>query len=73
MPQIPKKGLPERAHICLTCLANIPCLPAFQSIDIAHQNMKRGRLFINKGAVENSQINRSPFSYLQNPESERSR
>ncbi|XP_005154078.2 putative neutral ceramidase C [Melopsittacus undulatus] len=44
-----------------------------KSIDIAHQNMKRGRLFINRGSVENSQINRSPFSYLENPESERSR
>lgn len=51
----------------------IPCLPAFQSIDIAHQNMKRGRLFINRGTVENSQMNRSPFSYLENPASERSR
>ncbi|NXQ12056.1 ASAH2 ceramidase, partial [Peucedramus taeniatus] len=44
-----------------------------KSIDIAHENMKRGRLFINRGTVENSQINRSPFSYLANPESERSR
>uniref|UniRef100_A0A8C3PF65 Neutral ceramidase n=1 Tax=Chrysemys picta bellii TaxID=8478 RepID=A0A8C3PF65_CHRPI len=44
-----------------------------KSIDIAHQNMKKGRLFINKGLVENSQINRSPYSYLQNPESERNR
>ncbi|PKU38839.1 neutral ceramidase [Limosa lapponica baueri] len=44
-----------------------------KSIDIAHQNMKRGRLFINRGTVENSQINRSPFSYLENPASERSR
>ncbi|KFO76813.1 Neutral ceramidase, partial [Cuculus canorus] len=44
-----------------------------KSIDIAHQNMKKGRLFINRGIVENSQINRSPFSYLENPESERSR
>ncbi|NXK47713.1 ASAH2 ceramidase, partial [Chauna torquata] len=44
-----------------------------KSIDIAHQNMKRGRLFINRGIVENSQINRSPYSYLQNPASERSR
>nr|XP_006121527.1 neutral ceramidase isoform X1 [Pelodiscus sinensis]XP_006121528.1 neutral ceramidase isoform X1 [Pelodiscus sinensis]XP_006121529.1 neutral ceramidase isoform X1 [Pelodiscus sinensis]XP_006121530.1 neutral ceramidase isoform X1 [Pelodiscus sinensis]XP_006121531.1 neutral ceramidase isoform X1 [Pelodiscus sinensis]XP_006121532.1 neutral ceramidase isoform X1 [Pelodiscus sinensis]XP_006121533.1 neutral ceramidase isoform X1 [Pelodiscus sinensis]XP_025039633.1 neutral ceramidase isoform X1 [ len=44
-----------------------------KSIDIAHQNMTRGRLFINKGLVENSQINRSPYSYLQNPESERNR
>ncbi|XP_021237537.1 neutral ceramidase [Numida meleagris] len=44
-----------------------------KSIDIAHQNMKRGRLFLNRGMVENSQINRSPYSYLQNPVSERSR
>ncbi|NWI81582.1 ASAH2 ceramidase, partial [Dryoscopus gambensis] len=44
-----------------------------KSIDIAHENMKRGRLFINRGTVENSQINRSPFSYLENPASERSR
>ncbi|XP_075360271.1 putative neutral ceramidase C [Mycteria americana] len=44
-----------------------------KSIDIAHQNMKKGRLFINRGTVENSQINRSPFSYLENPASERSR
>ncbi|KAI1231573.1 hypothetical protein IHE44_0007644 [Lamprotornis superbus] len=44
-----------------------------KSIDIAHENMKRGRLFINRGTVENSQINRSPFSYLENPESERNR
>ncbi|CAM4701558.1 putative neutral ceramidase C [Lepidochelys kempii] len=44
-----------------------------KSIDIAHQNMKKGRLFINKGLVENCQINRSPYSYLQNPESERNR
>ncbi|OCT71455.1 putative neutral ceramidase C [Xenopus laevis] len=43
------------------------------SIDRAHQNMKRGRIFVNKGTVENSQINRSPSSYLLNPESERLR
>ncbi|XP_014114959.1 PREDICTED: neutral ceramidase [Pseudopodoces humilis] len=44
-----------------------------KSIGIAHENMKRGRLFINRGTVENSQINRSPFSYLANPQSERNR
>ncbi|NXG28890.1 ASAH2 ceramidase, partial [Dromaius novaehollandiae] len=44
-----------------------------KSIDIAHEDMKKGRLFINRGTVENSQINRSPYSYLQNPASERSR
>ncbi|XP_054238265.1 putative neutral ceramidase C [Indicator indicator] len=44
-----------------------------KSIDTAHQNMKKGRILINRGTVENSQINRSPFSYLENPASERSR
>ncbi|NXH21027.1 ASAH2 ceramidase, partial [Bucco capensis] len=44
-----------------------------KSIDLAHQNMKKGRIFINRGMVEHSQINRSPFSYLENPASERSR
>ncbi|XP_075469037.1 neutral ceramidase [Ascaphus truei] len=44
-----------------------------KSIVKAHQNMKRGRIFLNKGTLENSQLNRSPSSYLLNPESERLR
>ncbi|XP_048464909.1 neutral ceramidase [Rhincodon typus] len=44
-----------------------------KSIDIAHNNMKAGRIFINKGEVEGSNINRSPYSYLQNPQGERAR
>lgn len=44
-----------------------------KSIEIAHTNMKPGKLFINKGNVDGAQINRSPFSYLQNPQSERAR
>uniref|UniRef100_A0A4W3KHD5 Neutral ceramidase n=1 Tax=Callorhinchus milii TaxID=7868 RepID=A0A4W3KHD5_CALMI len=44
-----------------------------KSIDIAHKNMKPGRIFINKGAVDGSNINRSPFSYMNNPEAERKR
>ncbi|XP_054030750.1 neutral ceramidase isoform X2 [Dryobates pubescens] len=44
-----------------------------KSIDTAHQNMRKGRILINRGTVENSQINRSPFSYLENPAAERSR
>ncbi|XP_053165767.1 neutral ceramidase isoform X2 [Hemicordylus capensis] len=44
-----------------------------QSIEMAHRNMVKGRIFINKGLVLNSQINRSPQSYLNNPESERLR
>ncbi|XP_072827627.1 neutral ceramidase isoform X2 [Vicugna pacos] len=44
-----------------------------KSIEIAHRNMKPGKIFINKGNVDGAQINRSPFSYLQNPLSERAR
>ncbi|XP_066477516.1 neutral ceramidase [Tiliqua scincoides] len=44
-----------------------------ESIDMAHQNMRKGRILINKGILENTQINRSPLSYLHNPESERLR
>ncbi|KAF0884318.1 ASAH2 ceramidase, partial [Crocuta crocuta] len=44
-----------------------------KSIEMAHQNMKPGKIFINKGNVEGTQINRSPSSYLQNPPSERAR
>ncbi|XP_076775180.1 neutral ceramidase isoform X1 [Arvicanthis niloticus] len=44
-----------------------------KSIDIAHENLKPGKILINKGNVANVQINRSPSSYLQNPQSERAR
>uniref|UniRef100_A0A8D2B388 Neutral ceramidase n=1 Tax=Sciurus vulgaris TaxID=55149 RepID=A0A8D2B388_SCIVU len=44
-----------------------------QSIEIAHANMKPGKIFINKGDVDGVQINRSPTSYLKNPQSERAR
>lgn len=44
-----------------------------KSIDIAHTNLKPGKVLINKGNVANVQINRSPSSYLQNPPSERAR
>ncbi|XP_060244339.1 neutral ceramidase isoform X1 [Meriones unguiculatus] len=44
-----------------------------QSIEIAHKNLKPGKIFVNRGNVENVQINRSPSSYLRNPPSERAR
>ncbi|XP_032890253.1 putative neutral ceramidase C [Amblyraja radiata] len=44
-----------------------------KSIDIAHKNMKPGKILVNKGEVEGSNINRSPYSYLQNPKEERAR
>ncbi|XP_067100975.1 neutral ceramidase [Osmerus mordax] len=44
-----------------------------KSVDIAHRNMKPGRLFMNKGELEENSRNRSPHSYLNNPEEERGR
>ncbi|XP_069609633.1 putative neutral ceramidase C [Ranitomeya imitator] len=44
-----------------------------KSIDIAHGSMRRGRVFVNKGDLDKSHINRSPSSYQQNPQSERDR
>ncbi|XP_008827930.1 neutral ceramidase [Nannospalax galili] len=44
-----------------------------KSIEIAHKNIKPGKIFINKGNIDGVQINRSPSSYLQNPQSERAR
>ncbi|XP_051002296.1 neutral ceramidase [Acomys russatus] len=44
-----------------------------KSIEIAHENLKPGKVLFNKGNVANVQINRSPTSYLKNPQSERAR
>ncbi|KAG7492710.1 hypothetical protein MATL_G00017560 [Megalops atlanticus] len=44
-----------------------------QSIDMAHKNLKPGRIFLNKGELEDSNLNRSPHSYLNNPAEERNR
>ncbi|MEQ2291906.1 Neutral ceramidase, partial [Ameca splendens] len=43
------------------------------SIDIAHSTMKPGRIYRNRGELDESSLNRSPHSYLNNPESERQR
>nr|XP_055031802.1 neutral ceramidase [Misgurnus anguillicaudatus]XP_055031803.1 neutral ceramidase [Misgurnus anguillicaudatus] len=42
-----------------------------KSIDIAHRNIRPGRVFINKGELLDTNLNRSPHSYLNNPEEER--
>ncbi|KAJ8538160.1 hypothetical protein K7X08_014700 [Anisodus acutangulus] len=43
------------------------------SILQAHDNLKPGSIFINKGDLENAGINRSPSAYLFNPQEERSK
>ncbi|KAL0984124.1 hypothetical protein UPYG_G00137430 [Umbra pygmaea] len=42
-----------------------------KSIDIAHRNIKPGRIYMSKGELEESNLNRSPHSYLNNPAEER--
>ncbi|XP_051794973.1 neutral ceramidase [Acanthochromis polyacanthus] len=44
-----------------------------KSIDRAHQNMRPGRIYRNQGELDHNSINRSPHSYLNNPEDERLR
>ncbi|XP_034425714.1 neutral ceramidase isoform X1 [Hippoglossus hippoglossus] len=44
-----------------------------KSIDIAHRNMKPGRIYRNRGELDDSTLNRSPHSYMNNPEDERHR
>ncbi|KAL6095378.1 asah2 [Pungitius sinensis] len=44
-----------------------------KSIDIAHRNMKPGRIYRSRGELDHSSLNRSPHSYLNNPKDERDR
>ncbi|XP_068645208.1 neutral ceramidase 2-like [Aristolochia californica] len=44
-----------------------------QSIVQAHNNLRPGSIFINRGDVANAGINRSPSAYLFNPPEERAR
>ncbi|KAK5850381.1 hypothetical protein PBY51_001265 [Eleginops maclovinus] len=44
-----------------------------KSIDIAHSRVRPGRIFRSRGELEDSSLNRSPHSYLNNPEGERHR
>ena len=43
----------------------------FQAIERAHVNMKLSTLFYTQGEISNANINRSPTSYMANPEEER--
>lgn len=44
-----------------------------QSIIQAHDNLRPGHIFVNKGKVPDAGINRSPSAYLNNPAEERSK
>lgn len=42
-----------------------------QSIVRAHQSMQEGRIYIETTEIVDASINRSPTSYMNNPEEER--
>lgn len=42
-----------------------------ESILMAHRNLQSGNIYVNKGSLYGANINRSPTSYLLNPEEER--
>ena len=42
-----------------------------QSIEKAHNDMAPGRMYVSSGELLDTSINRSPTSYLNNPEKER--
>ncbi|CAN7020022.1 unnamed protein product [Brassica oleracea var. botrytis] len=44
-----------------------------QTIIQAHQSLRPGSVYVNKGDLLDAGVNRSPSSYLNNPEAERSR
>uniref|UniRef100_A0A8C5GCI8 Neutral ceramidase n=1 Tax=Gouania willdenowi TaxID=441366 RepID=A0A8C5GCI8_GOUWI len=44
-----------------------------RSIDIAHRNMRPGRIYRSRGELQESSLNRSPHSYANNPKDERLR
>ncbi|KAK9160648.1 hypothetical protein Syun_006989 [Stephania yunnanensis] len=44
-----------------------------KSIVQAHENLRPGSIFVNKGEILDAGVNRSPSAYLNNPEAERSK
>ncbi|CAN9508829.1 unnamed protein product [Ophioblennius macclurei] len=44
-----------------------------KSIDVAHRSMRPGRIYKKRGELDGSSLNRSPHSYMNNPEEERHR
>ena len=43
----------------------------FQSVKIAYESMQPGHIYYASGELADASINRSPFSYDQNPKEER--
>ncbi|KAJ9285607.1 hypothetical protein DTO021C3_6861 [Paecilomyces variotii] len=66
LPQIPSKGFNKESYQALVD-------GALLSIQRAHESLTTGRLSFGSIDLEDSNINRSPYSYLANPEEERAR
>ena len=57
----------------ITCVFLFSILGIVQSITIAHENLQKGKIFINQGDLIDASINRSPTAYLCNPPEERAK
>lgn len=66
LPQITSRGFHKQSYEAIV-------QGAVASIQRAHQSLSPGRLSFGSTRVDNANINRSPYAYLANPESERQR
>ncbi|KAJ4318417.1 hypothetical protein N0V84_006840 [Fusarium piperis] len=64
MPQLTALGLNKQSYQAIVDGAVL-------SVKRAHEKLALGRLSVSKIRIEDANINRSPYSYLQNPQSER--
>ncbi|KAF2151481.1 Neutral/alkaline nonlysosomal ceramidase [Myriangium duriaei CBS 260.36] len=64
LPQIPSKGFNKQSYEAIV-------QGSIQAIQIAHESLQSGTIQIGSIAVPSANVNRSPFAYLANPESER--
>ncbi|KAL2002081.1 hypothetical protein VTN02DRAFT_679 [Thermoascus thermophilus] len=66
LPQIPSKGFDKQSYQAIVD-------GTLLSIRRAHESLTLGRLTFGSIDIEDSNINRSPYAYLANPEEERAR
>lgn len=66
LPQIPSKGFDKQSYQAIVD-------GTLLSIQRAHESLTLGRLTFGSIDIEDSNINRSPYAYLANPEEERAR
>lgn len=66
LPQIPSRGFDKQSHQAIVD-------GTLLSIQRAHESLAPGRLTFNSVALEDANINRSPYAYDANPEEEKER